>query len=550
MKRSGQANKSYEGNPFGSNASRLPNVPHGLNDYAGYHNIAFLSALHPTPDHYCFLANHGLDATAVYNAIYHQAVYQSVMRTALRNPANQHPIKIFVSDIGAAQYLQSVFAGAKLVKIDSGIVENATPKRGRRRKWQDDADRKRERRQQAREQQIQVLNKQLNLILKLPYVNLAGIGVDESNRDTSSNRRPENTIILYSQKRTPLRPSVRSSKTQSEQSHTEVFVDNYRNVDCCGTIYAHKQANEPLAYLKWENEERYVAVLATAYMRKLRSKASNYLISPAIFDPTPNPMNGKRRGEDNIVYCRHVVLDFENGAIAPKNLPALFPDIRMVLTNSFSSTQEKPRFRVIIPTNQPMTPEVYKAIYECIATKLEDGGYYVGNRKRRGNKKPSGLDWSKRNPTSLFYLPCLAKDEAASFFTYYDDAGRKTLNPVTWITNTKPEPAEPEPVWEENDHQDVNHAIVDTARCEWRATPKGQGNDAFFRFALKLRKAGLSPAEIKAILTEEAGHAHSPKDRLAQIKGIMNTLFEKRRRAERSGAERSTCEASSLGLGP
>jgi hypothetical protein len=95
----------------------------------------------------------------------------------------------------------------------------------------------------------------------------------------------------------------------------------------------------------------------------------------------------------------------------------------------------------------------------------------------------------------------------------------------------------------------VNHAIVDAARCEWRATSKGQGNDAFFRFALKLRKAGLLPAEIKAILTEEARHAHSPKDRLAQIKVIMDTLFKKQRCAERSSAERRTCEASS-GLGP
>jgi hypothetical protein len=133
-----QANKGYDDNPFGVNAVRLPNVPDGLNDYAAYRNIAFLSALHPTPDHYRFLANHGLDAPAVYNAIYYQAAYQSVMRTALRDPNNQHPIKIFVPDIGAAQYLQSVFDGATVVKIDSGIVQNITPKKsGRKRKWQD-----------------------------------------------------------------------------------------------------------------------------------------------------------------------------------------------------------------------------------------------------------------------------------------------------------------------------------------------------------------------------------------------------------------------------
>src|SRR6516165_3988868 len=192
-----QANKAYDDSPFGTNASRLPNVPHGLNDYAAYRNIAFLSALHPTPDHYRFLAHHGLDSTAVYNAIYYQAVYQSVMRTALRDPNNQHVINVFVSDFGAAQYLQSIFPGAKLVKVDSGIVEDAATieKTGRKRKWQDDADKMRQYRQQAREQQIQVLNKQLNLILKLPYVNLAGIGVDGHPPELAL----RNDLIIYSQ---------------------------------------------------------------------------------------------------------------------------------------------------------------------------------------------------------------------------------------------------------------------------------------------------------------------------------------------------------------
>jgi hypothetical protein len=257
-----------------------------------------------------------------------------------------------------------------------------------------------------------------------------------------------------------------------------------------------------------------------------------------VFDPNPNPIDGKRRRETNIVYCRHLVMDFENGELSPKELPLLFPDIRMVVTNSFSSTREKPRYRAIIPTDQPMTPDAYKAIYDCIAAKLEDGGYYVGNRRRRGATKPSGLDWSKRNAAALFYLPCIAQAKGASFFAYYDDAGRKTLNPVTWLTNTTPEAevCEYYEPWDEclDPPPEINHTLVDAARREWRSAPKGQGNDVYFRFALKLRKAGLSPAEIKAILTEEASYARSPKDRKAQIPSILNTLFKKRRRAERS----------------
>jgi hypothetical protein len=519
-----QANKGYDDEPFGANATRLPNVPHGLNDYAAYHNIAFLSAVHPTPDHYRFLASLGLNATTVYDAIYYQLVYQAVMRTALRNPTNRHPIKIFVPDSGAARYLQSVFAGANVVKAESGIVEEVSFKKsGRCRQWQDDAERMRHRRQQARERQIELLNKQARLIRQHMAYDIVVENESNTTPDTSPKMRSETTIGLYTQKRTHLRPGVRGSKNQSEQPHIDVFVDDYRNVECCGTLYRDKQSKEPLAYLKWHDEESYVAVLAEAFIRRLGEKSDNFLISPAVFDPTP--ISGKQRAEDNVVYCRGVVMDFENGELPPKELPLLFPDIRMVVTNSFSSTKGKPRYRAIVPTNQPMTVEMYRAVYDAIAAKLEDAGYYVGNRKRRGATKPSGLDWSKRNPASPFYLPCRAKANGASFLTYYDDAGSKTLNPVIWITNTIPE-SEEGPVWDGSKQQEVNHAIVDAALHEWRAGPKGQGNDAFFRLGVNLRKAGLSPAEIRAILMEEEPHARSANDRRAQVNGIMATLFK------------------------
>ena len=300
-----QANKGYDEEPFGANATRLPNVPQGLNDYAGYHNIAFMSAVHPTPDHYRFLASVGLNAAAVYDAIYYQLAYQSAMRTALRDPANQHPIKIFVPDLGVAHYLQSVFAGSKIVKADSGIVETITFKRkGRQRKWQDNADKMRHHREQAREKQIAVLNKQASLIRQHIACDIVVENESNTTADTSPNSRYENTIRLYSQNVTPDRPSVRSLKQQSDQPHTEVFVDDYCHVDCCATLYSDKYAKEPLAYLKWQNEETYVTVLAAAYVRKLRSKASNYLISPAVFDP--NPINGKGGGKP--ISCIAVIL--------------------------------------------------------------------------------------------------------------------------------------------------------------------------------------------------------------------------------------------------
>jgi hypothetical protein len=88
-----------------------------------------------------------------------------------------------------------------------------------------------------------------------------------------------------------------------------------------------------------------------------------------------------------------------------------------------------------------MTPEVYGLIYGWIADKLEEAGYSVDRKDKRrkpsgpSNTRPSGLDWSKRHPTSLFYLPCQAKNSDDSFFHEHIE-GRYPLRPSTWIDNS------------------------------------------------------------------------------------------------------------------
>ena len=104
-----QANKSLAASPFGSNAQRLPNVPHGLNDYSNIDRICFLSALNPRNDHFRFLTSRGLSNEEVTKAIYCSAVYQSVMRTSIRDPKNSNPKTIIVPDRTAAEYLAKLF---------------------------------------------------------------------------------------------------------------------------------------------------------------------------------------------------------------------------------------------------------------------------------------------------------------------------------------------------------------------------------------------------------------------------------------------------------
>ena len=108
-----QANKWISDGEFGENGQRLPNMPHGLNDYSEYDRIAFLSALNPRSDHFRFLESQGVDGNDVRRAIYCSAVYQSVMRTSIRDPQSTTHKTVIVPDLSAARYLQDAFPGAQ-----------------------------------------------------------------------------------------------------------------------------------------------------------------------------------------------------------------------------------------------------------------------------------------------------------------------------------------------------------------------------------------------------------------------------------------------------
>jgi hypothetical protein len=228
-----------------------------------------------------------------------------------------------------------------------------------------------------------------------------------------------------------------------------------------------------------------------------------------------------------------VVLDFENGKLQPEVLPKLFPDLQMVITNTFGHTRDKPRFRALYFTSEIMTSEVYDLIYGWIADKLEEAGYSVNrNYKRRkpsrsSNTRPSGLDWSKSYPTSLFYLPCQAENPQDSFF-HKDIKGRHPLNPSTWIENSaiplQPTLESSDPLG--NETSEVDATAVETAVRLWRASQvePHKGHDMFFMLARSLKLAGMDYPEIEMKLRSEADKAYTPSERKAEIPGLIRDL--------------------------
>ena len=220
--------------------------------------------------------------------------------------------------------------------------------------------------------------------------------------------------------------------------------------------------------------------MLTAHECKIESKTINALLSPAIFDQARGVRSN--RGRDNILYLQNVVLDFENGELRPHQVPDIFPDLQLIVANTYGHKTEAPRFRVIVLTSAKMGPAAYEALWDAIANKLRDAGYIKNTPKSKSTLKRSGLDYSKRTATSLFYLPAQAENAADSFFKFYNDEGRQPLNPEIWLRNVRLETTnEDEGATSCVVRSDGGTVSVQAARAQWRASPKGQGNKYFSR---------------------------------------------------------------------
>ena len=318
-------NKGYNLFERNKNAKPLPNAPHGLNDFLHIPDVAFLPARNLTPAHCKFLQRMiGLTEDEIRTAIHRQVAYQTVMRGALRDPKNHEAKRVFVPDLGTAEWLLSLFPGAKLRKLETDFDKlGLSKKRGRTKVYNSATERKRasRERQKLKEKKIKEINELRNLVVPTE-LELQSIKIHQDGHDMS----------IY-----------------TNSNFVTWFTNEFRS-----TLFHNKYSEKPFDCYVTKTIGDFEKELEEAFTsEKYDRKEDNFLICPSAFDPDKVP--DTERGRGNVVFASGIWLDFDIGDLKPLRLSKLFPMLRMTIFSSFSSTGELPRFRVYIPTDNVMS---------------------------------------------------------------------------------------------------------------------------------------------------------------------------------------------------
>ena len=265
-------------------AKRLPNSPHGLNEFQVFHTTVVLSALNPRSCQFAFLEEQGIDGTAVRTNHYWSAVYQAVMRSSIRNPNCREPKRIIVMDSDTAHWLAKKFPGAKVSPLGDTALATRKGKPGRQRIHASDNERKAA---SGRKRELEALVEQGRI----------------NGDDVLANQYPD----LGAEVRKMIEGEVGRDVAHSG-----------------GTAFASIYDTEPLAYIDYQDDESFIAGLKALHGNRVERKEDAGLISPASFDPEMDEKTS--RGLGNIRHLRGIWLDNDGGDLTPEALLRSFPD--------------------------------------------------------------------------------------------------------------------------------------------------------------------------------------------------------------------------------
>lgn len=290
-------------------------------------------------------------------------------------------------------------------------------------------------------------------------------------------------------------------------------------------------------------------------------KKDNFLCSPAAFDPSKS--DDTDRGLDNVLYTSFLALDFDNGDLTPDDFIRIFwtdalrgEKLTFDIMNSAGHDPDNGinKFRVFMYYTTIASVDEHYAIFDTIKTRIAAKGYptFRNDKDRqswladRGMKhvKQSGLDMSKRPPSSLFYLPgkLIGKEDVAFFRSYGNDANRlkgllidpatycqlrkvgTVLTPIEYEIPTLAKPiANLLKAMNSTTDKPRKQDLIDTSIQQYNQIPIGNGQrySGLFNLAAQLKHHDLTIFEIETCLRSVA---NGDSKILGRINGVLKNI--------------------------
>jgi len=125
----------------------------------------------------------------------------------------------------------------------------------------------------------------------------------------------------------------------------------YTNSKCVtefrGSLFANKFSKRGFETYSTQSIGEFEEDLERLSGRKIDKKEDNVLICPSLFNR--DKASDTDRGLDNVVFVNGVWLDFDGGDLKPPLLSKLFPNLRMTIYSSFSSSKASISFSSLYP---------------------------------------------------------------------------------------------------------------------------------------------------------------------------------------------------------
>ena len=390
------------------NWKRISPYSHGLNKYRDYDQCVFIGAYNLSPKAIELLMSVGISRELIQHDMQQELVYQSVLRTKLRNVDNEEPVLVVVTSKVDAEYLASHFPGCILRGI-TGEVQK-------------------------------VLGK--------------------TNKSKKENRRMallEETFKNYDLKEQDFCRTF----GQFSNSNTKIAQESDKiDFETCGRLFA--ECNIPELSPK---QDFYPGELRSEYdiapgdvgittfdsysdpgklefgdvkslsntLKKLSK--NNFLHAKTDQDKLFNAcvyLNTNRQ-LTSVLGTSCIILDIDGGEMTIDDLNCILRDKLKWSYLAYSTVSHlvnnENHYRVIIFASMFMSPLIYNEMFDNILEVLENHNFFTAPNKKHENEfidnvrlmnpkaKLSGIDMSKKNLSSIFKIPAtLYGNEANTFF--------------------------------------------------------------------------------------------------------------------------------------